>query len=388
MNSLPLNGLTVVSLEQAVAAPFATRQLADLGARVIKVERDTGDFARTYDSKVNGDSSFFVWLNRSKESVVLDLKSEEGTAALRKLLEQADVFVSNLKPGAIERMGFGAKDCHELNPGLIHASISGYGPGGSYTERKAYDLIIQCEAGMLSVTGTEDFPSKVGPSIADISAGMYAYSSILASLIQRGRTGKGEVLEISMLESLGEWMNQPHLFANNGGMLPKRSGSSHASIAPYGAFPTKDGTVFLGLQNEREWVAFAREVLNDEALGTDPRFTPNSQRLENKAELIDIVEAATIQLTSAERIARLDAIGIANAQLRNMFEFDAHPQLKERNRWREVTTSNGQTARTLLPPSMPVGMEPRWEKVPALGEHTESVLAEFGIKENVSVTSS
>lgn len=388
MNSLPLDGLTVVSLEQAVAAPFATRQLADLGARVIKVERDTGDFARTYDAKVNGDSSFFVWLNRSKESVVLDLKSEEGNAALRKLLEQADVFVSNLKPGAVDRMGFGAKDCHEFNPGLIHVSISGYGPGGSYTERKAYDLIIQCEAGMLSVTGTEDAPSKVGPSIADISAGMYAYSSVLASLIQRGRTGKGEVLEISMLESLGEWMNQPHLFANNGGTLPKRSGSSHASIAPYGAFPTKDGVVFLGLQNEREWVAFAREVLGDEALGTDPRFTPNSQRLENKAELVDIVEAATRYMTSAELIAHLDEIGIANAQLRNMFEFDAHPQLQERNRWRDVTTSNGQTARTLLPPSMPVGMEPRWEKVPALGEHTESVLAEFGVRGHAPVTSS
>lgn len=388
MNILPLDGLTVVSLEQAVAAPFATRQLADLGARVIKIERDTGDFARTYDSKVNGDSSFFVWLNRSKESVVLDLKSSEGTAALQKLLEQADVFVSNLKPGAVERMGFGARECHEFNPGLIHVSISGYGPGGSYTDRKAYDLIIQCEAGMLSVTGTEEVPSKVGPSIADISSGMYAYSGILASLIQRGRTGHGDVLEISMLESLGEWMSQPHLFANFGGTLPKRSGSSHASIAPYGAFPTQDGTVFLGLQNEREWAEFTREVIGDETLSADQRFTPNSKRLENKNELIAIVESATKQLTTDELIERLDSIGIANAQLRDMFEFDAHPQLKERNRWREVTTSNGQVARALLPPSLPVGMQPRWEKVPALGEHTESVLTEFRVSENASVTRS
>lgn len=379
MTSLPLDGLTVVSLEQAVAAPFATRQLADLGARVIKVERDTGDFARTYDETVHGDSSFFVWLNRTKESVVLDVKSEAGSAALRKLLEKADVFVSNLKPGAVERLGLGSAACHEFNPGLIHASISGYGPGGSYTERKAYDLIIQCEAGMLSVTGTEDTPSKVGPSIADISAGMYAYSGILAALLQRGKTGKGEVLEISMLETLGEWMSQPHLFANFGGTLPNRSGSSHASIAPYGAFPASDGTVFLGLQNEREWAAFSRSVLGDPALATDPRFTPNARRLENKTELIEIVEAATSKLTSAQLIEQLDELGIANAQLRDMFEYDQHPQLQERNRWREVATSTGETARAILPASLPIGMEPQWGKVPALGEHTDAILQEFGV---------
>lgn len=387
MSSLPLDGLTVVSMEQAVAAPFATRQLADLGARVIKVERDTGDFARTYDEKVHGDSSFFVWLNRTKESVVLDVKSEAGIAALRKLLAQADVFVSNLKPGAVERLGLGAEACHEFNPGLIHTSISGYGPGGSFTERKAYDLIIQCEAGMLSVTGTEGVPSKVGPSIADISAGMYAYSGILAALLQRGKTGRGEVLEVSMLETLGEWMSQPHLFANFGGVLPKRSGSSHASIAPYGAFPTSDGTVFLGLQNEREWAAFSREVLGAPALGEDPRFTPNARRLENKEELTAIVSAATQRLSSAELIARLDGIGIANAQLRDMFEYDRHPQLQERNRWREVETSTGQIARAILPSSLPVGMEPRWGKVPALGEHTEAVLREFSAaQESAPVT--
>ncbi len=379
MPSLPLDGITVVSIEQAVAAPFATRQLADLGARVIKIERDSGDFARNYDETVHGDSSFFVWLNRTKESVVIDLKSEEGRQVMRSLIAQADVFVSNLKPGAVERLGLGAEDCQETNPGLIHASISGYGPGGSYTERKAYDLIIQCEAGMLSVTGTEETPSKVGPSIADIAAGMYAYSGVLAALFQRTRTGEGAVLEISMLEALGEWMSQPHLFANYGGALPKRNGSSHTSIAPYGSFPTSDGTVFLGLQNEREWQAFAEQVLHRPELGTDPRFTPNSRRLANKDELTGIVSAATSQLNSAELIELLDRIGIANARMRDMVEFNDHPQLAERNRWREVKTSTGASARALLPPSLPVGVEPQWGKVPALGEHTDAVLAEFSV---------
>jgi itaconate CoA-transferase len=379
MPSLPLDGITVVSIEQAVAAPFATRQLADLGARVIKIERDSGDFARNYDETVHGDSSFFVWLNRTKESVVIDLKSEEGRQAMRGLIAQADVFVSNLKPGAVERLGLSAEACQETNPGLIHASISGYGPGGSYTERKAYDLIIQCEAGMLSVTGTEDTPSKVGPSIADIAAGMYAYSGILAALFQRTRTGEGAVLEISMLEALGEWMSQPHLFANYGGALPKRNGSSHTSIAPYGSFPTTDGTVFLGLQNEREWAAFTEQVLRRPELGTDPRFTPNSRRLANKDELTEIVSAATSQLSGAELIELLDHIGIANARMRDMVEFNDHPQLAERDRWREVETSTGASARALLPPSLPVGVEPRWGKVPALGEHTDAVLAEFSV---------
>lgn len=379
MSSLPLNGITVVSIEQAVAAPFATRQLADLGARVIKIERDGGDFARAYDETVHGDSSFFVWLNRTKESVVLDLKSGEGRRVVRALIKQADVFVSNLKPGAVERLGLGAEECRKTNPGLIHTSISGYGPGGSYTERKAYDLIIQCEAGMLSVTGTEETPSKVGPSIADIAAGMYAYSGVLAALFRRARTGEGAVLEISMLEALGEWMSQPHLFANYGGRTPKRNGSSHTSISPYGSFPTSDGTVFLGLQNEREWAAFAERVLGRPDLADDPNFTPNFRRLEHREELTELVVAATSRFSSAELIDLLDAIGIANARMRNMVEFNDHPQLAERDRWREVETSTGAPARALLPPSLPVGVEPRWGKVPGLGEHTESVLAEFSV---------
>ena len=376
---LPLEGLTVVSLEQAVAAPFATRQLADLGARVIKIERDSGDFARNYDRTVYGDASYFVWLNRSKESVVLDLKSPDGIRNLKSILAEADVFVSNLKPGAVDRMGLSAEACHEFNPGLIHCSISGYGPGGTYTERKAYDLIIQCEAGMLSVTGTEDTPSKVGPSIADISAGMYAFSGVLSSLIRRGKTGKGDVLEISMLETLGEWMSQPHLFANYGGKLPQRTGASHASIAPYGRFPTKDGNVFFGLQNEREWELFCAKILDRPDLAHDPRFTPNAQRLENHEELTNIIESRTRTVTSADLISMLDEIGIANARLRNMFEYNDHPQLNQRGRWREVTTSTGDIARAILPSSLPVGVEPRWAKVPALGEHTRSVLDEFGL---------
>lgn len=376
----PLDGITVVSLEQAVAAPFATRQLADLGARVIKVERPgTGDFARGYDETVHGLASHFVWLNRSKESVALDLRSEQGRAAILELVSRADVFVQNLAPGAAERLGLGAEELRTQRPDLIHVSISGYGPGGPYTTKKAYDLLVQCEAGLVSITGSPQEPAKVGISAADIAAGMYAYSGVLAALFQRTRTGEGAVLEISMLEALGEWMSQPHLFANYGGALPKRNGSSHTSIAPYGSFPTSDGTVFLGLQNEREWQAFAEQVLHRPELGTDPRFTPNSRRLANKDELTGIVSAATSQLNSAELIELLDRIGIANARMRDMVEFNDHPQLAERNRWREVKTSTGASARALLPPSLPVGVEPQWGKVPALGEHTDAVLAEFSV---------
>ena len=376
---LPLEGITVVSMEQAVAAPFATRQLADLGARVIKIERESGDLARTYDFTVGGDSSFFVWLNRSKESVVLDVKSPEGNRAIKKLIEEADVFVSNLKPGAIDRLGLGAKQVQKNNPGLIHVSISGFGPGGPYTEKKAYDLIVQCEAGMLSVTGTRDVPCKVGPSVADISAGMYAFSSILASLLSRGNTGVGAVHEISMLETLGEWMSQQYLFTKYGGKIVERNGASHASIAPYGPFPTKDGQVFFGLQNEREWEGFSNVVLEDPSLATDPRFTPNAARLENREELLRIIEAKTSQMTSADLIDRLEQCNIATARLRDMSEFADHPQLKARNRWREAVTSSGTTAQVLLPNTLPVGVEPNWGRVPRLGEHTEDVLAEFGL---------
>lgn len=379
MPSLPLDGITVVSIEQAVAAPFATRQLADLGARVIKIERDSGDFARTYDETVHGDSSFFVWLNRTKESVVIDLKSEEGRQVMRSLIAQADVFVSNLKPGAVERLGLGAEDCQETNPGLIHASISGYGPGGSYTERKAYDLIIQCEAGMLSVTGTEETPSKVGPSIADIAAGMYAYSGILTALLQRGRTGEGATLDISMLEALGEWMGFPYYYTRYGGTPPPRSGARHAAIGPYGPFRCGDGEqVFLGIQNEREWAHFCDRVLNRPELATDPRFERNSLRVAHGEELTTEIERAFADRTAEQAAQRLEEVGIANALLRDMHGFADHPQLAARERWTQVGTPAGPVD-ALLPPATPLGATPVMGPVPALGEHTEAVLAELGL---------
>lgn len=372
----PLDGVTVVSIEQAVAAPFATRQLADLGARVIKIERASGDFARTYDTTVHGQSSYFVWLNRTKESVVLDLKSDEGKEALRAILDSADVFVSNLSPGAVDRLGFSAEACHRTNPRLVHATISGYGPGGSYTERKAYDLIVQCEAGFLSVTGTPEDPSKAGVSIADISAGVYTFSGVLAALLQRNQTGEGSTLEISMLEALGEWMSQTHLFSVYGGKQPQRSGAMHASIAPYGPFPTSDGTVFFGLQTEHEWEIFCSEVLGQPELAEDDRFTLNYKRVENRELLHKYIKPVTKSITSDDLISKLDAVGIANAKLRDMYGLEQHPQLHERDRWRNVQVPGG-SAHSLIPPFMPVGMEPHWGEVPNIGQHTDSVMTEF-----------
>lgn len=378
MGRLPLEGITVVSLEQAVAAPFATRQLADLGARVIKVERDTGDFARGYDTKVHGMASYFVWLNRSKESIVLDLKSEAGIAVLRRLVAKADVLVQNLAPGAIERLGLGPDDALELNPRLIHASISGYGRGGSYENKKAYDLLVQCEAGLLSVTGAPDSPAKVGVSIADVSAGMYTYSGILTALLQRVATGRGDILEISMLEALGEWMAQPYFYAEYGGSPPARSGAQHASIAPYGPFNAADGTVFFGIQNEREWATFCAEVLRQPGLAEDARFAGNALRVDYRPELHAAINGVLGGLPAAEVLARLDAAGIANAQLRTMHEFSAHPQLEQRNRWREVDSPVG-PLRSLIPPVTSREAEIRMGPVPEIGEHTEKILAEFGL---------
>lgn len=378
MTNRPLEGITVVSLEQAVAAPFATRQLADLGARVIKIERDSGDFARGYDETVRGLASYFVWLNRSKESVVLDLKSDHGQAALRSLISGADVFVQNLAPGAVERLGFGPEQAHEINPRLIHASISGYGEGGSYTQRKAYDLIIQCEAGMLSVTGTEEAPAKVGVSIADIAAGMYTYSGVLTALIQRGRTGEGQVLEVSMLEALGEWMSQPYLFAEYSGRAPSRAGAAHASIAPYGPFQVADGSVFFGIQNEREWAKFCQQVLGRPELAEDPRFVSNARRVENREELHHVIHGVLSQVSVAEAIERLDAVGVANARMRSMRDFSAHPQLAERHRWQDIETASG-PVRSLIPPATIEGVTPRMDPVPQLGADTERVLAEFSV---------
>ncbi|WP_423184450.1 CaiB/BaiF CoA transferase family protein [Arthrobacter sp. NyZ413] len=377
MNAKPLDGITVVTFEQAVAAPFATRQLADLGARVIKVERDTGDFARDYDTTVYGQSSYFTWLNRSKESIVLDLKSEHGREAARQLLLRADVVVQNLAPGAVDRLGIGAHDALELNPRLIYTSISGYGSGGPYQDKKAYDLLIQCEAGLLSVTGTKDEPAKVGISIADISAGMYAYSGILTALLARENTGLGDIIEVSMLEALGEWMAQPYLYAEYGGIQQPRTGAAHATIAPYGPFETVDGTVFLGVQNEREWHRFCERVLGAPFIASDPRFVTNSDRVRNTAALTGIIAEKIRTRHTEDVLAELENAGIANSRIRDMAEFSAHPQLAARDKWRNVGSPHG-PVRVMTPPARFQSFEARLDPVPALGEHTDSILAEIG----------
>jgi itaconate CoA-transferase len=376
MTTLPLSGLTVVSLEQAVAAPFASRQLADLGARVIKIERDTGDFARGYDTKVDGMASYFVWLNRNKESVVLDLKTDADLAVLRRIIESADVFIQNLAPGAVERLGLGGEAALELNPRLVHTSISGYGHGGPYQDKKAYDLLVQCEAGLLSVTGSPEEPAKSGISIADIAAGMYAYTGILTALLHRAATGRGDILEVSMLEALGEWMGQPYFYAEYGGTQQPRSGAQHATVAPYGPFGTADRTVFFGIQNEREWQAFCEIVLDDPAVAADPRFTGNARRVDNRPALHERIAHTLDQLPSAVVLERLDAAGIANAELRDMSGFSAHPQLAARERWRDVDSAVG-PLRSLIPPVTSAFSGFRMDGVPSLGEHTAAVRAEF-----------
>lgn len=377
---LPLEGITVVSIEQAIAVPFATRQLADLGARVIKIERPgSGDFARNYDTTVNGMSSHFVWTNRSKESITLDLKSDFGKEALSRLLEEADVFVQNLAPGALERMGFIPEELVKKHENLIVCGVSGYGKGGPYEQKKAYDLLVQCEAGLVSITGTEEEPSKAGISIADIAAGMYAYTGILTALFNRVKTGKGTVIEVSMLEALGEWMGYPAYYAQYGGEEPKRTGASHSTIYPYGPFECGDGkTVFIGLQNEREWKSFCDLVLEDPALSEDPRFKSNSERSENRKTLKQMIENRFKNMTSDQVIERLEGAKIANARLNSMKEFFNHPQLEARNRWEQVQTPNGEIA-ALKPPVTMLGVNPIMKPVPDVGEHTEAILEEIGL---------
>ena len=370
----------VVSLEQAVAAPFATRQLADLGARVIKIERPgVGDFARGYDATVNGMASHFVWLNRSKQSLTLNLKEDGAKDVLNRLLARADVFVHNLAPGATERLGFGAERLREEHPRLIDCGISGYGSTGPYRDKKAYDLLVQCETGLVSTTGTPETPSKVGISAADIAAGMYAYTGILTALYMRERTGEGAALEVSLLEALGEWMGFPAYFTGYGGSQPPRTGASHAAIAPYGPFEAGDGrVVFLGLQNEREWVKFCEAVLERPELATDPRFDTNSRRVENGEELDEAIEGAFKDLTSEEVISRLDEARIANARMRTVQEFLDHPQLEARDRWREVDSHVG-PIRALVPPVTMQGVESVMEPIPEVGEHTDAILEELDL---------
>ncbi len=376
--ALPLAGVTVVALEQAVAAPFATRQLADLGARVIKVERaGAGDFARDYDRTVHGQASYFVWLNRGKESIELDVKSPRGQQVLAALLARADVFVQNLAPGAADRLGLSSAALRSRHPRLICCSVSGYGPDGPYQHKKAYDLLVQCEAGLLSVTGTAEAPAKAGISVADIAAGMYAFSGVLTALYERERTGAGTSVEIAMLDALGEWMSQPYLFAVYGGEQPRRTGARHASISPYGPYAAADGQVFVGLQNEREWAVLCRDILGQPELIGDPRFATNTDRVAHDDELTLIIEAALRTLTAAEVESKLDSAGIANARLRTPAEFAVHPQLGARDRWRDVGTPGG-PVRALLPPVAVSGREAAMGDVPALGQHTAAILAELG----------
>jgi itaconate CoA-transferase len=374
MSALPLAGVTVVAFEQAVAAPFATRQLADLGARVIKIERDTGDFARQYDRSVNGMASYFAWLNRGKESVVLDLKTEAGVAAARALIADADVVVQNLAPGAADRLGIGPTASRDGHADLIYASISGYGDGGPYAKKKAYDLLIQCEAGLLSVTGTPEDPAKVGISIADIAAGMYAYTGVLTALLTRARTGVGDTVDVSMLDALGEWMMQPYLYAQYGGTQAPRSGAEHATIAPYGPFPTATGAVFLAVQNDREWATFARAVLHDDALAADVRFASNTDRVQNRDALHTCITAALASLSADDVEATLDDAGIANARVRDMAGLAQHPQLLARNKWQLVDSPVG-PVRSLTPPVIFGGFEQRLGPIPDLGADTAAVLS-------------
>jgi itaconate CoA-transferase len=376
----PLIGMTVVTLEHAIAGPFATRQLADLGARVIKVERPgVGDFARGYDERVRGMASHFVWTNRSKESLTLDVKHPQANALLQRLvLEKADIVVQNLAPGAAARLGLGYDRLSAARPGIIVCDISGYGDDGPYRDKKAYDLLIQSEAGFVSVTGTPDEPCKAGPSIADIAAGMYAFSSILAAVLQRGQTGRGQHIDISMLESLVEWTSYPLYYAFEGAPPPPRTGASHATIYPYGPFLAGDGsTVMLGLQNEREWVAFCDKVLLQPALATDPRFTGNSKRVAARDALRALIVEAFSALDAAEVVARLEAAQIASARVNTMAEVWEHPQLAARQRWREVGSPVG-TVPALLPPGT-WDTGPRMDPVPALGEHTDAILTELGL---------
>lgn len=377
----PLEGVTVVTLEHAIAAPFCTRQLADLGARVIKIERPgVGDFARAYDERVKGLASHFVWTNRSKESLTLDVKHPDAQAILMRLvIERADVVVQNLAPGAAARLGVSYDALSRLKPALIVCDISGYGSDGPYRDKKAYDLLIQSESGFLSVTGTPDDPAKAGCSIADIAAGMYAYSNILAALIERGRTGTGCRIDVSMLESMVEWMSYPLYYAFDGAPPPPRAGAAHATIYPYGPFPTGDGkTVMLGLQNEREWAVFCSDVLRQPALAADPRFASNSRRTESRAALRAIIVEEFAQLTAEQVVARLDAAQIANARMNDMQDVWNHAQLQARGRWRDVATSAGSIP-ALLPPGMPPAFSPRMDPVPALGEHTDAILRELGL---------
>jgi len=375
----PLAGVTVVALEQAVAAPFATRQLADLGARVIKIERaGTGDFARGYDESVHGQSSYFIWLNRSKESLTLDVKSTAGRAILHQLLADADVFIQNLLPEAVARLGLTAAELTPRYPRLITCAISGYGPDGPWADRKAYDLLVQCETGLVSLTGTPEAQAKVGISVADIAAGMYAYSGILTALYRRATTGQASVVEVALFDALAEWMSAPAYYTRYGGVPLARTGVQHATIAPYGPYSTEDSaTVLLAVQNAREWSAFCDIVLGRAELAGDPRFTTNSARVAHRDELNAIIGRRFAALTSVAVIQLLTRAGVANARINSVAEFIEHPVLAGRDRWTEVATPGG-PIQAMVPPVTLRGSRPRMDAVPELGAHTDAILSKLG----------
>ena len=375
----PLEGITVLAFEHAIAAPFASRQLAELGARVIKIERPgTGDFARSYDQRVNGLASHFVWTNRSKESLALNLKHPEASTILTGLLTKADVVIQNLAPGAASRLGLSFEKLNPQYPQLIVCDISGYGNDGPDSQRKAYDLLIQSESGFLSVTGTPEEPSKAGISIADIAAGMYAYTNILTAIIQRGKTGQGSHIDISMLEAMAEWMSYPMYYGYDGASPPARTGSSHATIFPYGAFETGDGkSVFIGLQNEREWTIFCDQILDQPALDKDPRFAQNHLRLKNKTALNEIMHKIFAKLTAEQLVAKLDAASIANARMNDIAGLWDHKQLKARNRWQQIDSPAGPIP-AMKPPGGLHGLEPDIGPIPDVGQHSANILNELG----------
>ncbi|WP_418956199.1 CaiB/BaiF CoA transferase family protein [Streptomyces tritici] len=380
---LPLDGITVVAVEQAVAAPFATRQLADLGARVVKIERpDGGDFARGYDTAAAGLASHFVWCNRGKESVAVDLKDPRGLALARRLIADADVFVQNLAQGAAARLGLDAATLCAEHPRLVAVDVSGYGAEGPYAHKRAYDMLVQCEAGLVSVTGTAGQPVKAGIPAADIAAGMYAFSGVLAALVRRGTTGRGGPVEVSLFDALAEWMGHPLHHGMHGGTAPARTGLAHAVIAPYDAYPTADGgLVLLSVQNDREWRRLAEQVLGRPELADDPGFATNTARVARRADTDAAVAAALAPLPAAEALARLEAAGIACARLNTVADLAEHPQLAARDRWRTVDSAVG-PLRAMLPPIVfPDGPEPAMGAVPALGAHTEAVLADLGVGE-------
>ncbi|KTD19353.1 acyl-CoA transferase [Legionella lansingensis] len=377
VTSLPLSGLRVITLEQAVAAPFCSRQLADMGADVIKIERpDGGDFSRDYDHVINGQSAYFVWLNRGKRSVVLDLKQPEDHGKFNQLLMRADIFIHNLAPGAVERLGFDYETLKEKHPRLIWCAISGYGPDGPYRDKRAYDMLIQAESGVPSLTGSPDEPAKVGVSIADIAAGLYGYSSILAALLNRERSGRGERIEISMFECLVEWMMPPIYVWEGSGCAPVRAGMRHNMIVPYGAYPCKDDLVNFAIQNEREWQRFCTTVLQLPKLAQDKRFASNAQRLQNRQELESLIENTFLALSKQEVITRLEIAKIANGALNDVAKVATHTQLEARKRWVEVNSPQGMI-KTLLPPHNLSSIVPYMGAIPALGEHTQEVLNEL-----------